>query len=163
MKNKTILIVCILVIGSICIFPIGKNQIDYSEYELFVENFYSNRCNTSFDKIKQSFYNDRSSVRLDVYDSKLKDTVQLSVFEDSEKHEVDKLNSYLKSLGYMSSKVILYESIENIMDVAVPDLYCYGFKVKYESFETTEYFWLKKQNNKICIYQYGIGINAASK
>jgi len=137
-----------------------KKQIDYSEYENFIEDFYSNKKNTSFEKIKHFFYNERSSVRLDIYDSKLKETMQLSIFEDSEKQEIDNLNWYLKSLGYMSSKSIMYESIENIMDVAVSDLYCFGFKVKYSNFETSEYFWLKKQDNKICIYQYGIGMDA---
>jgi len=135
----------------------GKKQIDYSEYEEFINTFYSNKYNSSFDTIKQFFYDDTSYVRVDVYNSKLKDTMQMMVFEDSEKQEIDQLNKFLKSMGNVYAREMTYESVENIYDVPVPDLYCFGFNVKYVNFETNESFWLKKKENKICIYSYSTG------
>lgn len=140
----------------------SKKSIDFTNYENFVNTFYMQNDNTDFDKIKKHFYDDGSCVRVDIihHDKNMKkDSEQMMVFEEFEEHEIEKLNSFLNSMGDIKEKVLVHESVENILDIPVGNLYQLNYEIKYANCETKELFFLKQKDNRICVYQYSIYVN----
>ena len=104
-------------------------------------------------------YDERSCVRVLVthhYEDSKVHVTQLTANESFDSIEIDEVNNFLISIGKFKKNCLADASVENIYDIPVPDLFCLDYNVKYENYETSEHFWLKKKGDEIRIYRYTI-------
>jgi hypothetical protein len=80
----------------------------------------------------------------------------MMVSEVFDAKEIESVDKFLSLLSNFQKQILTSESVENIYDVPVPDLFCLNYKVKYENLNTYEQFWLKERDGKIFIYRYTI-------
>ena len=159
MKIKKLVILSIFLSSLILFSSFSKRRIDFTEYEKFVESFYINQTNKSFDTIQNYLYDNNCLIRVDVKHN-INDsciyTNQIMVNQLFDFEEIQELNSFLFSLGNFSKAKLLSESVENIYDVPLSNLFCLEYKVKYDNYETNEQFWLKQRDGEVFIYRYTI-------
>ncbi len=159
MKTKKIFIF-IFVLASIAAFcSFSKSTVIFTDYEKFVDELYACNKLDSFEKIHEHVYSERSCVRVLIThhykDSKIYVDEKIAN-EAFESREIDDVNNFLISLGKFQEKYLTDKSIKNIYDIPVSDLICLDYNVKYDNFETSEHFWLKKKDGKIQIYRYTV-------
>jgi hypothetical protein len=178
--------IIISLVSAICIIIISLFLVDFiifyntvlsprsrsiSEGELrpvenFIDGFYVNLKNPSFEMFNNYFLNEKSYIMIrTIYhyeDSKVMNTETLYMFSgDMDKWEA--IKQVISSLGYQQKKILVKSSIEDIYDVPVSDLICLDYRIDYQNKKTYEKFWLKMKNNTIYIYKYEIGIHVYEK
>jgi len=134
--------------------------------ENFIDGFYVNLKNPSFEMFNNYFLNEKSYIMIrPIYhyeDSKVMNTDTLYMLSgDMSKWETVK--QVINSFGHQQKKVLVASSIGNIYDVAVSDLICLDYRIDYQNKKTYEQFWLKIKNNTIYIYKYEIRIDGYEK
>ncbi len=159
LKTRKTLIFSTILFSIFVLCSFSKHPIDFTNYEEFVESFYVGNKNDSFEKIRKYLYSNRSCVRILITYYNEDDTVrteQMMVSEVFDAKEIESVDKFLSLLSNFQKQILTSESVENIYDVPVPDLFCLNYKVKYENLNTYEQFWLKERDGKIFIYRYTI-------
>ncbi|MCR5285512.1 MAG: hypothetical protein K6D95_07930, partial [Treponema sp.] len=125
MKNRNISIVIPILVSLTVLCSFSKPSVDFENYEKFVDELYSNDKLSTFEKIHQYMYSERSCVRILIThhykDSKIyvDERIANEIFEP---YEIEEVNQFLARLGNFKEKKLADESIKNIYDIPVSDL-----------------------------------------
>lgn len=161
LKNKISIIILLFCSMFFCSF--GRNQvlsknIDFEEYIDFSNLIFENEILFDFERLNNLFFDERSHL---VIQDEHK-TEEGDVFTDEQNYvfkneikEYEHIQGILSSLGKIKNYSIkTYNFEKSIYDVHVNNLYYILYNVEYENYKTIEYFWLKKDKDKIYIYRY---------
>lgn len=165
LQNKIITII----IFSIFFCSFGRKEttnkiINFEEIKQFSKLLYETGSLFDFEKLNNLFLNERSHLILQEEHKNVEGnliTGETNYVFKNEKKDYENIKDLLLSFGKVKSYNILdYRFEESIYDVAESNLYYILYNVEYENFTTTEYFWLKKNNDNIYVYRYSVNFSA---